>query len=1222
VTTAFILLTFGACGAPVESGGDTEGTTTTPGGGAVGTGSDPDRPGASLGSRGPGAILDSPEREDLTKRNELFLKKRLPPGVTEYPWDAYYGALRSTQNMNHYSLAMNASVDAGDVLAFSGGPIGSWTLLGPGNIGGRTRALLIHPTTPSIMLAAGDSGGIFRSTDSGASWTAVAGSLPILYLSDLRFDPNNANIVYAASGHIVYGHKGGGIYKSTDAGVTWSVLPATVPTTDARFDIVARVLASKANSQHLYAATRTGIMRSLDGGSTWSSVLAVANSCQDLEMRTDVATDYVVAACGSGPDSAIVVNTDAGGTGAWQTAYSNTSTMNIQLAIAPSQQATMYASVPNNGSTGTLAVLKSTNGGLSWSAVNTTSNLLGYCGDNGAWGTGGNGWIFNSIGVEPSDPNRVWIGGNYVFRSDNGGQTWGKVQQSNPFTHPTTYAHADQWAVVFHPQYNGTTNKTAFIATDGGIFTTADARAATDTPGLCLDDDTYAGQVTWTTLNHSYAATQFIFGSVYSDGSGYAGGSWDNATVWGWNSKGINGWETHANNGDGGMVVMDLKNPLIVFTTWGLKGVGKILKSTNEGLNWNDITTAGNTSGLGFAPEQDCSILTPFEVDPTSCGGVSCVRYWTGGTFTWMSADGVAWTQMSSAIAPSGSRMSAMAVAPSNPNRVLAGTDAGQIAVSSVATNGTTTTAWTISKPRNGFVSSVAFHPANHNIAYATYSTFNSGPDIGHIFKSTDGGISWVNSDGNGSTGIPDIPVHGVVVNPYNPSRIYAGTEIGVFISDDAGATWAAETGLGHVITNRIQFISATSELYGFTWGRGLSKVADPDPNATPYSKVTVTGAAITDSSDDGNLPANTVDGSLATRWSSGGDGQWIKYDLGSNRKIGYIMLAVYKGDTRKNKFDLQVSTDNANWTTVWSGQSNGLTLSEVKYDFPDVTARYLRYLGHGYVGNTGGLGTPNALTEVEIFAAPTGTPPAAPSGLAGTAGSAQAMLSWAVSSNATGYNVKRSTTSGGPYTTVGSPTATTFVDKTAANGTTYFYVVSATNGGGESANSAEISVAPNTSACTTATGGASAPGAFVNTSFASQAGTFTAEYDGTPSQVLDSSIAMSKGAQTAYTGFATLTRFNTVGDIDARNGSAFTANVTLPYTGSNTYHFRVVVNVPAHTYSIFVTPPGGSEQTIGSNFAFRTEQNAVTSLDNWGIKVNVAGTTITDRVCNFWIHP
>jgi hypothetical protein len=314
------------------------------------------------------------------------------------------------------------------------------------------------------------------------------------------------------------------------------------------------------------------------------------------------------------------------------------------------------------------------------------------------------------------------------------------------------------------------------------------------------------------------------------------------------------------------------------------------------------------------------------------------------------------------------------------------------------------------------------------------------------------------------------------------------------------------------------------------------------------------------------------------------------------------------------------VSTRKANWTTVWSGASNGLTTAEVKYDFPDVTARYLRYLGHGYVSNTGSTGTPNALTEVEIFAAPAAGQPPAPTGVAATAGNAQVMLSWSASSGATGYKVKRATV-GGPYTTVRAD-GDDLRRYGATNGTTFFYVVTATSASGESANSAQVSAAPNASTCKTATGGASGVGTWVNTSFASQSGSFTAEYDGTPSAVLDSSIAMSRGAQTAFTGFATLTRFNTSGNIDARNGGAFTANVTLPYSGANTYHFRLVVNVPAHTYNIFVTPPGGSEQTIGSNFSFRTEQNTVTSLDNWGINVNKTGTTITDKVCNFWIHP
>jgi hypothetical protein len=182
--------------------------------------------------------------------------------------------------------------------------------------------------------------------------------------------------------------------------------------------------------------------------------------------------------------------------------------------------------------------------------------------------------------------------------------------------------------------------------------------------------------------------------------------------------------------------------------------------------------------------------------------------------------------------------------------------------------------------------------------------------------------------------------------------------------------------------------------------------------------------------------------------------------------------------------------------------------------------------------------------------------------------------------------------------------------------------VVTAIGAGGESQPSAQVSATPSAATCKTASGGASAVGPFVNTAFPQQAGAFTAEYDATPSTVIDSSIMMSQTAQTAFTGFATLTRLGTSGLIDARNGGGFASNVNLSYAGGNTYHFRVPVNVPAHTYSIFVTPPGGPEQAIGNDFAFRSEQSTVPSLASWAVRVNNVGTTLTDRVCNFWVHP
>jgi len=151
---------------------------------------------------------------------------------------------------------------------------------------------------------------------------------------------------------------------------------------------------------------------------------------------------------------------------------------------------------------------------------------------------------------------------------------------------------------------------------------------------------------------------------------------------------------------------------------------------------------------------------------------------------------------------------------------------------------------------------------------------------------------------------------------------------------------------------------------------------------------------------------------------------------------------------------------------------------------------------------------------------------------------------------------------------------------------------------------------------CATATSG----GGWQNVAFPSQTGAFTAEFDATPSaSPIDSVVGLSRGSQTAYTGFAILARFNTSGAIDARNGGAYAAAATIPYSANVTYHFRVVVNVPAHSHSIFVTPAGGTERTVGTNFAFRTEQNTVTSLDWWGVAVN-ASTPGSTTACNFTI--
>lgn len=138
--------------------------------------------------------------------------------------------------------------------------------------------------------------------------------------------------------------------------------------------------------------------------------------------------------------------------------------------------------------------------------------------------------------------------------------------------------------------------------------------------------------------------------------------------------------------------------------------------------------------------------------------------------------------------------------------------------------------------------------------------------------------------------------------------------------------------------------------------------------------------------------------------------------------------------------------------------------------------------------------------------------------------------------------------------------------------------------------------------------------GSWANAPFAPQTGVFTAEFDATPSAAkMDGVAGLSNAAASGYPALAAAVRFNNTGTIDARNGGAYAASARIPYTAGVAYHFRLAVNLPAHTYSAYVKPAGGTEVLIGSNYAFRTEQASVPSLANAGLVTTAGG----ESACN-----
>jgi hypothetical protein len=184
---------------------------------------------------------------------EFYRLKRLPEGETQIPVERYFAAREQMQLMPRYSTRENRLLPS---RAEAGNEIGEapadWTPLGPGNVGGRTRALLINPTDPNLMYAAGIAGGVWKTVNGGASWTPLGDMLPNIAVSSLAMDPKSPNVIYAGTGEGFFNFdaiRGAGIFKTTDGGATWMRLNTTA-TSD--FYYVNDILVSPTDGRRVY----------------------------------------------------------------------------------------------------------------------------------------------------------------------------------------------------------------------------------------------------------------------------------------------------------------------------------------------------------------------------------------------------------------------------------------------------------------------------------------------------------------------------------------------------------------------------------------------------------------------------------------------------------------------------------------------------------------------------------------------------------------------------------------------------------------------------------------------------------------------------------------------------------------------------------------------------------------------------------------------------------
>ena len=651
-----------------------------------------------------------------------------------------------------------------------------WKSLGPGNIGGRIRSILIDPTDTDRIYIGSVGGGVWISTDGGQNWQPGDDLMANLAVASMVMDPNNSSLIYAGTGEgCNYSNptlgagdaiQGNGIFKTSN-GWVWEQLDATKATATNTDFLWVNGLTINSDSSVMLAGTRTGIFRSTDAGDTWTKAMNanVGNILFDP-------SDETKAVAGLLNSGGIYFSTDSGDTWTQATEPAGTSSNGrSQICYAAKDTSFVYASVQAPGGS---QIWLSTDGGQVFTKKNNTTNYLGTQGDydNIIWAG------------DPSNENFVIVGGIDLYKSTNGGNSLVQISrwQSSPRS-----AHADQHMIFSDPGYNGTTNKIVYFGNDGGLYKTLDV--STVGSGAHMEGG-------WISLNTKLPITQFysVSGKLNPAGNAIAsivGGAQDNGSMRYTPANGANSWNTWY-GGDGGYVSSDATS---ADNYYGEYVYLDIFRSTNGGLNaesisgsyWNGfdwdwkpvpytITDAQNTTA---------QFIAPFLLDPNDAS-----RLIGGGQSLWITTDpltattnvsGPTWTIIKPPIDP---YISAIAIARGNSNLMLVGYTNGRIYKSTNATAAAPVWARADSGINaNRVCSWLVIDDNDPTRFYATFGGFQDN----NVWTSSDSGSSWSNLGAL----LPKVPIFCIAVHPQNAEWLYLGTESGIFASEDRGANWS-----------------------------------------------------------------------------------------------------------------------------------------------------------------------------------------------------------------------------------------------------------------------------------------------------------------------------------------------------------------------------------------------------------------------------------------------
>jgi photosystem II stability/assembly factor-like uncharacterized protein len=665
----------------------------------------------------------------------------------------------------------------------------SWEFIGPLNVGGRVVDIEFNPSNPNIIYSGFATGGVFKSIDMGNSWFPVFDSLAVLTIGDIAIDPQNPEVIYVGTGEPNGGHNnfpGGGVFKSTDAGITWQFLGLEGTTS------IGRVLVHPTNSNIVYLTAvgsyfapnpERGVYRSTDAGISWDNILFISDTTGAIDLIMDPSNpDRMMASMWErvrrpttshlyGPSSGIYITTNGGDN--WDEIPASAGIPNpdiqnvgrIGLAISQSNPDIVYSLYTDGYEI--ISLFKSTDFGDSWVDVDP-DNELGN-------GSSNFSWYFGQVRVHPTNPDIVFVLDVGFMRSSNSGNSWVENYQT----------HVDHHALAFNPA----NPNNCILGNDGGINISNDAG------------------VNWG-QHIQIPATQFYeIGLDANNPLAYYGGTQDNGTNR-TQDGGLDNWD-HIFGGDGFYVIVDFTNPNIIFAE---SQFGNLGKSTDGGIDFNSATNGINSN-------EPTNWSTPVVMDPNNN---NILYYGTNYLYRTTNSAGN-WTKISPQLTDyNGGRLGTLttiAVAPSNSNVIYVGTDDAHVWVSS--DNGSTWNEISDGLPLR-WVTRVAVDPTDESIVYVTFNGLKWKDPQPHVFRSTDKGTTWNDISSN----LPDAPVNAFAVDPVEPNRLYLGSDVGMYVSFNSGQSWwVLGEGLPVLPIGDIKIHPTTRELVTGTYGRSMYKI-------------------------------------------------------------------------------------------------------------------------------------------------------------------------------------------------------------------------------------------------------------------------------------------------------------------------------------------------------------------------------------------------------------